>query len=461
MSQEVEFLEAPDQVLSTLNPDGTRRWLHPRLSKGRWWKRRRAVAYFLIALFNALPWIPIGGKPAILLDVVRRDFAFFGVSFRPTETPLLALLLLIIFLGIFYMTSLIGRAWCGWGCPQTVYLEFLYRPLERLVEGKSYAKGGKVAAQWRKALKFAAFTLVSAHLAHTFLAYFVGGATVLEWSLGSPAEHPVGFGLVWSTTALMLIDFGWFREQLCTLACPYGRLQAVLLDRNSLIIGYDQSRGEARAKMPARKKGAEGQDYGDCVDCGLCVATCPTGIDIRDGLQMECVACAECIDACDGVMEKVGKPAGLIRYASQESLAGKLTRWFRPRTIAYPVILAGLLTLFTVQLAGRESGMVQVQRARGAPFEMMADGRVRNLVSFRLDNRAREPRSYQISLPEGVDGLIPVNPVPVAAGDSGMGMVHLYLPRELFSGGKTVVPITISDGVDFEHVLEFQALGPF
>ncbi len=461
MSQEVEFLEAPDQVLSTLNPDGTRRWLHPRLSKGKWWKRRRAVAYFLIGLFNALPWIPIGGKPAILLDVVQRDFAFFGVSFRPTETPLLALLLLLIFLGIFYLTSLIGRAWCGWGCPQTVYLEFLYRPLERLVEGKSYAKGGKVAAQWRKLLKFGLFTLVSAHLSHTFLAYFVGGPVVLEWSMSSPAEHPVGFSIVWFTTLLMLLDFGWFREQLCTLACPYGRLQAVLLDRNSLIIGYDESRGESRAKMPARKKAAEGQSFGDCVDCSLCVATCPTGIDIRDGLQMECVACAECIDACDGVMEKIGKPTGLIRYASQESLAGRITRWFRPRTIAYPVILTGLLVLFTVQLAGRESGMVQIQRAKGAPFEVMTDGRVRNLVNFRLDNRAKEERRYTISLPEGVEGLIPINPVVVAGGQSGMGIVHLYLPREVFEGGKAMVPITISDGVDFEHLLEFQALGPF
>ncbi|MBC8329760.1 MAG: cytochrome c oxidase accessory protein CcoG [Planctomycetes bacterium] len=458
MSSEFDFLEAPEQVLSTLNPDGTRRWLFPRLSKGRWWKRRRWVAYSLIALFNLLPWLPVGGKPAILLDVANRDFAFFGASFRPTETPLLALLLLFIFLGIFYLTSLIGRAWCGWTCPQTVYLEFLYRPLERLVEGKGYAKGGKSAPLWRKAVKYAVFTLVSAHLAHTFLAYFVGGAVVLEWSIGDPAEHPVGFGLVWATTVLMLIDFGWFREQLCTLACPYGRLQAVLLDRNSLIIGYDERRGEARAKLPARKQGGS---FGDCVDCGLCVATCPTGIDIRQGLQMECVACAECIDACDGVMAKIGKPLGLIRYASQESLAGGATRWFRPRTIAYPVVLTSILGLFTVSLAGRESGMVQVQRAQGAPFEVMNDGRVRNLLSFRLDNRAREPRSYRISLPEGVDGLIPVNPVTVSAGESGMGMVHLYLPPAAFSGGKASVPITIRDGVDFEHVLEFQALGPF
>jgi cytochrome c oxidase accessory protein FixG len=458
MSSEVHFLEAPDQVLSTLNPDGTRRWLHPRLSKGRWWKRRRWVAYFLIALFNALPWIPIDGKPAILLDVVRRDFAFFGASFRPTETPLLALLLLAIFLGIFYLTALVGRAWCGWACPQTVYLEFLYRPLERLVEGKSYAKGGKAAPAWRKALKFAVFAVVSAHLAHTFLAYFVGGSTVLSWSLGSPAEHPVGFGLVWVTTILMLIDFGWFREQLCTLACPYGRLQAVLLDRNSLVIGYDAARGEARAKMPARR---DGGDFGDCVDCGLCVATCPTGIDIRNGLQMECVACAECIDACDGVMTKVGKPTGLIRYASQEALAGSRTRWWRPRTIAYPVLLTGILAVFAVTLAGRESGMVQIQRAQGAPYEVMNDGRVRNLVSFRLDNRAEEPRSYTITLPEGVEGLVPVNPVVVPAGESGMGVVHLYLPREAFDQGKALVPITIADGVDFETVLEFQALGPF
>ncbi|RMH00919.1 MAG: cytochrome c oxidase accessory protein CcoG [Planctomycetota bacterium] len=458
MTSEPQFLEAPEQVLSTLNPDGTRRWLHPRLAKGRWWRRRRLVAWFLIALFNLLPWIRIGGKPAILLDVANRDFAFFGASFRPTETPLLALFLLAVFLGIFYLTALVGRAWCGWGCPQTVYLEFLYRPLERLIEGKSYSSGRRQAPLWRKVVRLGVFTVVSAHLAHTFLAYFVGGPTVFRWSLGSPAEHPVGFALVWVVTGLMLIDFAWFREQLCILACPYGRLQSVLLDRNSLIIGYDAARGERRGKMGERKGGTGG--FGDCVDCGLCVAACPTGIDIRDGLQMECVACAECIDACDSVMARTGRAPGLIRYASQESLAGGRTRWLRPRTVAYPLVLGLILALFLGTLLGRASAMVQIRRSTGAAFELLPDGRVRNLATFRIDNRTDQERRYTISLPAGVEGMIPVNPVVVAAGDSGIAVVHLYLPREAFSAGKATIPITIRDGVDFEQVVEYPALGP-
>ena len=288
-------LEPPEHVLSTLNPDGTRRWLAPRLAKGRFWKRRRVVAYWLILLFNLLPWIQIGGKPAMLLDVMHREFTFFGMTFQPTETLLITLLILAIFVGIFLATALFGRVWCGWGCPQTVYLEYLYRPIERLVEGKHHSKGRAAVPGGRKLLKYAVFLVISLHLSHTFLAYFVGAPTVIEWSLGNPADHMMGFLIVWLVAAAMMIDFGFFREQMCILACPYGRLQSALLDPDSIVIGYDPIRGEPRGKG---KRGTEKTTgLGDCVDCKLCVAVCPTGIDIRDGLQMECVNCAECVDA--------------------------------------------------------------------------------------------------------------------------------------------------------------------
>ena len=314
-----------EQILSTLRADGSRRWLKPRLSPGRWLNRRRALGYALIALFVVLPHVRIAGKPALLLDVAHRQFTFFGTTLYPTDTFLLALLLLIVFLSLFFLTALFGRVWCGWACPQTVYLELVFRPIERFFEG---APGKKTkAGAWRRPAKIAVYVLLAFALAHTFLSYFVGTDALRVWMTRSPLEHPISFLIVAGVTGLMLFDFGFFREQLCIVACPYGRMQSVMLDKDSLIIGYDRLRGEPRGKMRKKPKGdvhleTVEPERGDCIDCHMCVTTCPTGIDIRDGLQLECVNCTQCIDACDSIMHKIGKPRGLIRYSSQRMLEG-------------------------------------------------------------------------------------------------------------------------------------------
>jgi hypothetical protein len=247
------LLRPEGRVLSTLNPDGSRRWLEPKLSNGRFLQRRRIVAWILIIVFAAIPWIRINDKPVILLDVMTRKFVFFGTTFRPTDTLLLALLLLSIFVGIFLLTALFGRVWCGWACPQTVYMEFLYRPVERLFLGKAYGNRKASVAPWRRVAMYAVFLLASAHLANTFLAYFVGTDRLVEWTLRSPTEHPTAFAIFVVTTGLMMFDFCFFREQMCTLVCPYGRFQSVLLDKGSLIVGAALPARALRTRRPSRR----------------------------------------------------------------------------------------------------------------------------------------------------------------------------------------------------------------
>ena len=312
------LLDAPDHVLSTLEKHGSRRWLSPRLAVGQWWNLRRWVAYALIAFFVALPYFRIAGKPPVLLDIVNRKFTFLGHTFLPTDTLLLVLLMLGVFVTVIMTTTVTGRVWCGWGCPQTVYMEFLFRPIDRLFNGTA-GKGGKPKQQATGLLavvRIFVYAVLCSALAHTFLAYFVGTDALAKWLLRPPTEHPVAFSVMIGTTGLMMFDFLFFREQMCLIACPYGRFQSVMLDRDSLIVAYDRQRGEPRKKG----KHVEGDGAGSCVDCNRCVDVCPTGIDIRNGLQMECINCTQCIDACDDVMERVGQPKGLIRYSSQNAM---------------------------------------------------------------------------------------------------------------------------------------------
>jgi len=449
------LLESPEQVLSTLNPDGTRRWLRPKAAMGKWWSRRRIVAWLLMVLFTAIPWIHVGGGPLMLFDVVHRDFIFFGVHFQQTETLLLAFLMFTIFFGIFLITALLGRAWCGWACPQTVYLEFLYRPVERLTEGSHGGRAKKDIPLWRKTLKYTVFLVLSLHLSSTFLSYFVGPQVVWHWSLGSPAEHPASFAIVLGTTALMMFDFAFFREQMCTLVCPYARLQSALLDRDSLIIGYDEKRGEPRGK---RKKSDSGT-HGDCIDCNLCVAACPTGIDIRDGLQLECIACAQCVDACDAVMDKIGSPRGLIRFSSQNALEGLKQRFLRVRTMVYPVIILITSSALVMGLNGRQSAEVSLLRVQGQSWSVQ-ETTILNPVQLRIDNRSDESRSYDLVISEPSTMLTNQFPLVVPPREGRSVVLLLSTPKTAFEYGKTRVHLRVQDGIDFDKEYDHTLLGP-
>jgi len=471
---DVGILESPEAVLATMDREGNRRWLYPTLSKGRYYWQRLALGWGLIALFVALPIVRINGRPAVLLDFVHREFALFGLTFYPTDTFYLLLLGLAALVFVVLLTALLGRVWCGWGCPQTVYLEFVFRPIERWIEGKEHVRARRDAGPWsfdkawRKAAKWGIYLVISLALAHVFVSYFVGWERLLAWMTGPPTEHWGFFVMMAVTTGLVLFDFGYFREQMCTITCPYARFQSVLLDEDSMIVSYDPNRGEPRARRSKKKIEQEEAGLipalGDCIDCLACVRTCPTGIDIRDGLQMECIACTQCIDACDDIMDAIGKPRGLIRYTSEHELEGVKTRVLRPRTVVYGLLLAALVTMLGVGIATRGDFDVDVARAVGEPFVELPDGTVANRLRFRVRNQTPNAATFEVEPVEPTSAevrVVGVQPVALASQEMKRVEAFVVVPRESFDGGQqqdAAFRLVFSDGS--QQVVTFPLLGP-
>jgi cytochrome c oxidase accessory protein FixG len=448
---------APERVLPTLNADGTRNRIRPRLYPGRLYRARRIVAYALMALFVGLPLLRIHGKPAVLLDVVKREFVLFGRTFLATDGVLLMLLMLSIFVAVVLVTALVGRAWCGWACPQTVYMEFLFRPLERLFEGPREAqlRIDRQGTSSRRLAKNAVYLLLSFVLANVFLSYFVGVEALRHWVLQAPVEHFGGFSVVMVTTGLVFFDFAYFREQMCTVICPYARIQSVLLDPRSLLVGYDAARGEPRSKGKAKTSG-----HGDCIDCQACVTTCPTGIDIRQGLQLECIACGQCADACDSIMDRIKKPQGLIRYTSQAALAGgKPTSLLRVRVVIYALALAGLVTALLLLGGSNASAEVTVLRGLGAPFQVNGD-EVVNQLRLKVRNRSEKPGRYGVELVGMPDARVVAAELPllVPASEQAVANVFVVAPRSAIPGSRHI-QLRVSDGAHAQLV-PYTLLGP-
>jgi cytochrome c oxidase accessory protein FixG len=323
------------------------------------WNRRRVfVQWSMILLYLAVPWIKIGGHPLLLIDIEHRRFSVFGQLFFAHEVPYLVFLIVAFLMGIALVTTILGRAWCGWTCPQTVFIERLFRYMERLIEGDHLAQKKLDESPWGfnkfviKSWKWFVFTFIALILSHSFLGYFVGGTQAFTMMTTSPSEHPQAFFWVVFMVGLVLFDFGWFREQFCLIACPYGRFQSVMMDEGSLFLAYDKARG-------------------DCIECMKCVKVCPTGIDVRNGLQFECIACTACADACDDVMEKINKPKKLVGYGSLNSLAGQATRFIRGRTVIYgSVLIVALAGLFWT-LSKRQTLQSEVTRAVDTPYQVV------------------------------------------------------------------------------------------
>jgi cytochrome c oxidase accessory protein FixG len=448
---------APERVLPTLNADGTRNRIRPRLYPGRLYRARRLVAYLLVALFVGLPFLRVQGKPAILLDVAHRQFVLFGRTFLATDGVLLMLLMLAIFMSIVLATALVGRAWCGWACPQTVYMEFLFRPLERLFEGPREAqlRIDRQGMNARRLAKNVVYLGLSFALANVFLSYFVGTDALRRWVLEAPSHHLGGFTVVLVTTGLVFFDFAYFREQMCTVVCPYARLQSVLLDPKSLLIGYDARRGEPRSKGKAKAPG-----HGDCIDCQACVTTCPTGIDIRHGLQLECIACGQCADACDSIMDRIKKPRGLIRHSSQQTLeTGQRSPLLRARVAIYGVVLAGLLGALLLTGSTPARADVTILRGLGAPFSQSGED-VINQLRLKVHNRTDSGRLYRLEILGAPEAklIAPELPLSLPAGEQGSASFFVVMPRASVRGQKRI-QVRVTDGTDVQDI-PFALLGP-
>ncbi len=394
-----------DEV-TTFGAEGRRVMLHPTQARGPFTRARALTGVFLLALYLGLPWIHIGGAPAVFLDVAQTRFHVLGVTFLSQDLWLAFFLISGLGFGLFAVTALWGRIWCGWACPLTVFLD-LVRRVEGLLEGDGPARRLLAAAPpslektLRRLAKQAVFGVLATVVAHGFLAYFVSLPKLFAMLRESPAAHPGVFLLVLGTTALLWFAFAWLREQFCIVLCPYGRLQSVLTDEHSLVIGYDSQRGEPRG-------GGRAVDAprGDCVDCAKCVQVCPTGIDIRQGFQLECIGCAACVDACDSVMHKLKRPAGLIRYDSLAGLNGGPRVFWRPRLALYAALMFAGITAASFALSTVRSAVVSVTRLPGAPYFVQGES-VRNQFLLRIFNKLPSPGMFRIELdgprPEGLE----------------------------------------------------------
>lgn len=417
--------------VATIRDDGSRAFLYPAETRGRFTRARQWVAAFLIVFYLSLPWIKVNGYPAVFLDIAGRRFHLFGLTLATQDLWLMFFVITGLGFSLFFVTALLGRIWCGWACPHTVFLDHVYRNIERWVEGNALQRralsaaplsAGKIA---KRTIKHALYIAVSAIITHLFLAYFVSIREVWDMIRAAPTAHWAAFAFMFVSTAILYFNFAWFREQLCLVICPYGRMQSALIDDHSLVIGYDAARGEPRG--PLRHDRPASDIRGDCVACNRCVHVCPVGIDIRQGLQMECVGCTACIDACDEVMTRLHRPTGLIRYDSQNGFTGQPTRWIRPRTVLYFVLLLVGAGVATWALSTIEPANLGVTRMIGGPY-IVNEAAVRNQFLVRIVNKRVEPAKYRVEL----EGL-----------PAGVRQIGFEEPVEVPSLGEVVQPLVL------------------
>ena len=478
--------------ISTVDQDGKRVWIYPKKPKGPWTNARTYVSWILLAVLFGLPWLQLNGNPFIRLDIMARDFYLFGIHFAPQDLHLFVLVMLTAMVFIALFTVVFGRLFCGWVCPQTIFMEMVFRKIEYWVEGDANAQRRLNKAPWtgtkirKKVIKQILFIGVSIFIAHTFLSYLIGPERVLDVVTSPPTENFGGFiAMVAFTTAFYFV-FARLREQVCTTICPYGRMQGVLTDDDTILVTYDFVRGEPRGKMSRKNKAAnpvaEIQEAvtstdtsvaapaeapvklkGDCIDCNLCVQVCPTGIDIRDGVQLECVNCTACMDACDEVMLKIKRPTRLIRYDSHNGILNRQRRIFTPRAVAYSVALFVLMGVNIFLFTGRSMVEAVILRTPGKLYYEQPEAQtISNLYNYQLYNRTQQDFQPRFALPGYPTAKMEfIGDIPALEGEQTTeGAFFIIIPEDQVIERKSEIVIELWDGETLIAETTTNFLGP-
>ncbi|MBK7408471.1 MAG: cytochrome c oxidase accessory protein CcoG [Saprospirales bacterium] len=461
--------------IATVDDSGKRLWVFPKKPKGRFTNARIYLSFFLLVLLFGIPFIKVHGDPIMLFNIIDRKFILFGIQFMPQDFHLfvLAMLTLVLFIALF--TVVFGRIFCGWICPQTIFMEMVFRRIEYWIEGDYNQQRKLTAAPWnadkviKRLSKHAIFFFIAILVSNTFLAWVLGVDEVIKIATEPVTMHMGGFVSMILFSFAFYFVFAYLREQVCVAICPYGRLQGVLLGRDSIVIAYDFIRGEPRGKIRKSNKTAEKADpitaiqtevatiaepkLGDCIDCKLCVHVCPTGIDIRNGTQLECVNCTACIDACDEVMDKVDRPRGLIRYDSYNGIVEGRTKIFTPRVIAYSVVLTVLLIVNFALLGSRTDVETILLRTPGKLFQVVDEQTISNLYNYQVINKTTKEMPIEFRLVGEYGTIKLIGKPPVAQkGVVAEGALFIEMPKAQLKGRKNELTIEVySNGELIDH----------
>ncbi len=457
--------------IATIDKEGKRAWIYPKKPVGKFYEYRKVVSYVLLALLLASPFIKINGNQFILINVLERRFNIFGFPFWPQDFHLVVIMMIIGIVFVILFTVAFGRLFCGWVCPQTIFLEMVFRRIEFWIEGDRGKQIRLDKQEWnaekirKRVIKWIVFFVISFIIANVFLAYLIGSDELIQNVTEGPAAHLSTFISLLIFTGVFYFIFAWFREQVCIIACPYGRLQGVLLDTKSIVVAYDHKRGEkeaGRAKFN-KKEDRPTTGKGDCIDCFQCVHVCPTGIDIRNGTQLECVNCTACIDACDHMMESVNLPKGLIRYASEENIENKTKFAFTARMKGYAAVLVILLGIFSGMLFLRNDLEARVLRLPGQLYEHKDNNIISNVYTYKLVNKTSkdiEDVHLEILSHSGEIKMVKSNRFSVEKLGIEGGTLFIEINAADLTGDKDKVKIGVFSGDELIETTQTSFLGP-
>jgi cytochrome c oxidase accessory protein FixG len=458
-------------TIGTLNEEGKRAWVFPKMPVGKWYEYRKYVSYVLLAILFSAPFIKVNGNQFMLFNVLERRFNIFGFPFWPQDFYLFVIMMLIGVVFVIVFTVAFGRLFCGWVCPQTIFMEMVFRRIEYWIEGDRGKQIRLSKMPWnsfkikKRVLKWVVFFIISFLIANVFLAYLIGSDQLLRYIVDGPEKHGSTLISLLIFTGVFYFVFAWFREQVCIIVCPYGRLQGVLLDNKSIVVAYDHKRGEKEEGRALFKKNEDRATTGkgDCIDCSACVQVCPTGIDIRNGTQLECINCTACIDACDSIMEAVDLPKGLIRYTSEDNIEKKAKFTFSPRLKGYTVVLGILTAVLIGMLFLRNDVEARILRLPGQLYEHKDGNVISNVYTYKLVNKttyAIDNISFKLLSHDGTIALVSNGKLNVPKQGLAEGTLFIEIDASELNGDKDRLEIGIFSGDDLIETTITAFLGP-